>query len=98
MKYRRDRRPGLPRENPLVFYPKFLGNLAWKTWCLARLYYRYHPVRRKLDRMPPPVLDEDAALRPASNEELGELQMYQVSDSARAAAEKAQRRAAQLAR
>ena len=27
LKFRRDRRPSLPRENPLVFYPRF----AWET-------------------------------------------------------------------
>ena len=94
MKYRRDRRPGFPIENPIVFYPRYVGNLIWKLWRLARLYYTYHPVRRELDSMPPPAMDDDAALKPVDSAELGELQMYQVTDAARAAADKAQRRAA----
>lgn len=95
-KFRRDRRPGFRLENPLLFYPKYVGNLIWKTWRLARLYYTYHPTRRKLDNMPPPELENDAAMKPVDADELGELQLYQVSDTARAAAEKAQRRAANL--
>ena len=96
-KHRRDRRPGFPLENPFLFYPKYLANLAWKTWRLARLYYTYHPVRRRLDRMPPPDMADDVALKPVDGDELGELQMYQVSDSARAAADKARRIASRQA-
>ena len=81
-------------ENPLVFYPKYFGELVWKTWKLARLYYTYHPMRRELDSMPPPVLDDDVALKPVDDEELGELELYQASDAARAAADKARRIAA----
>ena len=94
MKHRRDRRPGFPTESPFVFYPKYIGNLAWKTWRLARLYYTYHPLRRRLDSMPPPAMTDDAALKPADADEFGELQMYQVSEAARAAAEKARIRTA----
>ncbi len=93
MKHRRDRRPGLPVENPLIFYPKYFGQLVWKTWRLARLYYTYHPIRRRLDSMPPPELD-DVALKPVDEQELEELDLYQVSDAARQAADKARRIAA----
>jgi len=98
MKHRCDRRPGLPLENPLLFYPKYWGNLVYKICCLTRLFYTYQPIRRKLDRLPPPVMENDVALKPVDVEELDQLQLYQVSDAARAAADKAQRRAANQAR
>ena len=92
LKFRRDRRPGLPKENPLVFYPKYLGNLAYKIWHLARLYYKYHPLRRELDADPSALNYMDTALQPANTDELAELEMYQVTDAARAAVARVQRR------
>ena len=91
LKYRRDRRPGLPIENPLIFYPKYLGSLIYKTCKLAGIYYTYHPVRKKLDAEPPPVDESDVALQRVTQTEWGELELFQVTDAARAAAEKAQR-------
>ncbi len=91
LKFRRDRRPGLPIESPLVFYPKYLGNLAYKIWCLARLYYKYHPLRRKLDADPSSLDYMDIALKPANDDEFSELEMFQVTDAARAAVARVQR-------
>jgi len=91
LKFRRDRRPGLPIESPLLFYPKYLGNLAYKIWRLARLYYKYHPLRRKLDADPSSLDYMDTALKPANDAELSELQMFQVTDAARAAVARVRR-------
>ncbi len=91
LKFRRDRRPGFTIESPLVFYPKNLGNLAYKIWRLARLYYKYHPLRRKLDADPSALDYMDTALKPANDDELSELEMFQVTDAARAAVARAQR-------
>jgi len=93
LKYRRDRRPGFSIEAAWRFYPKYIGNLASKIWCLARLYYTYHPLRKKLDAMPSPMDYMDTALQTVNTEELSELQMFQVTDAARVAAERAKRRA-----
>ena len=40
LKFRRDRRSGLPRENPLVFYTKYWGGTALKVFKYARVYLR----------------------------------------------------------
>ena len=94
IKYRRDRRPGYPIENPLVFYPKYVGNLVAKLWRLGRLYNKYHPLRRQLDEDEFAANYMDTALMPVIDDDLTTLEMFQASDSARAAAAKAQRIAA----
>ena len=37
-KFRRDRRPGMRRENPLVFYPRYVGETAVKAWRYLSIY------------------------------------------------------------
>ena len=98
MKHRRDRRPGFPVANPFLFYPKYFGSLIRKRWRLARLYYTYHPMRRRLESMPPPNMDDDVALKAVDDAELEELELYRLSDAARQAAGKARRIAAREAR
>ncbi|MCP4696350.1 MAG: radical SAM protein [Gammaproteobacteria bacterium] len=63
-KHRRDRRPGLPLENPLVFYPKHI----WET---LLKYIRFYRMTRHYNRICKRVIDEhetdvsnDAAMRP----------------------------------
>lgn len=97
LKYRKDRRPGLPIENPLVFYPRYLANLGLKTWRLARLYYKYHPLRRKLDADSSAQDYTDTALLPANDSDLTHLEMFDATDAARDAAAKAQRKIRQRA-
>ena len=52
--YRRDRRAGLPREHPLVFYGRYAWRLASKHYGLLRMYLSYERGHRR-------------ALRPASD-------------------------------
>lgn len=93
MKYRRDRRPGLPIESAWIFYPKYVSNLLYKLWRLGSLYYKYHPVRRNLNADPSALNYSDTALMSANTDELSELQMFKVTDAARTEAARAIRRA-----
>ena len=61
-KVRRDRRPGLPLESALVFYPKFAWQLCSKTVRAAALYARFLPLRRRLERQGGEVSYTDPAL------------------------------------
>ncbi len=49
-KYRKDRRPTLPVESPLVFYARYIGNLLSKHVTLARLIVKYGLIRARLKR------------------------------------------------
>jgi hypothetical protein len=67
-KYRTDRRPTLPIESPLVFYPKYVANLAQKHFKLARLILRFGWLRYRLKRDPEARKYTDLALTPVSEE------------------------------
>lgn len=81
-KYRRDRRNGLPLENPLVFYPRYIAETLSKHTRLLRLVARLWFVRRRLKRDPLAKDYTDAALTPVSEGDFEELEMYNVSEAA----------------
>jgi Radical SAM superfamily len=61
-KIRSQRRRGLPRENPLVFYPRRLWEVADTQVRLAAFYLSLHRIRKRVERDPRPY--SDAALAP----------------------------------
>jgi radical SAM superfamily enzyme YgiQ (UPF0313 family) len=69
-KYRKDRRPTLPRENPFIFYPRYLGNLLYKHVTLARLIVKYGLIRYKFKGDPNIRNYMDEALTPVADENL----------------------------
>ena len=88
-KYRLDRRPGLPRENPLAFYPReavgFVVNHAKIVAKLAKIWW----FMRGVVKDPAAKAYTDEALRVANDYDGQEL--YQQSESARAVGAKAKR-------
>jgi hypothetical protein len=95
-KVRTDRRPGMPIENPLTFYPRYFGGLVSKHFRIARIVWRMAAVRRAIKRDPNARNYMDAAMTPVTDEELDGLEMFNVTTSARAAADKAKRRLASV--
>jgi Radical SAM superfamily len=93
-KVRRDRRPGMPIEHPLVFYPKYFFALVAKHVAIARIVWRMGAVRRAIKRDPNARNYMDQAMTPVTDEELDGLEMFNVTTSARAAADKAKKRLA----
>jgi hypothetical protein len=67
-KYRKDRRPTLPVESPLIFYPRYLVDLLRKHLTLGRLIVRYGVLRAKLKRNPNIRNYMDNALTPVTDE------------------------------
>jgi hypothetical protein len=61
-KLRRQRRAGLPRENPLVFYVRRVREVLQTHVKLAAFYLYLHRIRRRVERDPHPYTD--AALAP----------------------------------
>ena len=61
-KLRRQRRAGLPRENPLVFYVRRVREVLATHLKLAAFYLYLHRIRRRVERDPRPYTD--AALAP----------------------------------
>ena len=51
-KYRKDRRAGMPLENPLIFYPRYLLETLRKYTRLIQIFVRYNKIRRLVERDP----------------------------------------------
>ncbi|MCP3971341.1 MAG: B12-binding domain-containing radical SAM protein [Rhodobacteraceae bacterium] len=92
IKHRRDRRPGLPLENPIVFYPRYVYGLVRKTLALIAMFKRYRRIRRRLEADEATLSYTDAALTPVSDAELAELDLYSATEAAQAAVAKEQRK------
>jgi radical SAM superfamily enzyme YgiQ (UPF0313 family) len=82
-KYRKDRRPTLPVENPLVFYPRYVADLVYKHLKLAKLIWRYGRLRRQMKRDPNARNYTDAALTPFAEDEFESLEMATVGAAAK---------------
>ncbi|HXE64203.1 MAG TPA: radical SAM protein [Bryobacteraceae bacterium] len=77
-KYRKDRRPELPVENPLVFYPKYAAELVYKHVRLAGQIVRYGRFRYQLKRDPEAKNYMDVALTPVLEEDSSTLELLKV--------------------
>jgi len=94
-KYRRDRRPGMPRENPLVFYPRYAAEIVSKVVRYGALYWRYHRILERVRRTP--ATGVDVAMQPVRDGDLDALELFTATAGARAAADKQRKRKAALA-
>jgi radical SAM superfamily enzyme YgiQ (UPF0313 family) len=90
-KVRTDRRPGLKIENPLIFYPRIVFELVAKHLAIARIVIQMGLARRAIKRDPKAREYRDQALTAVTDAELDGLEMFNVTTSARAAADKAKR-------
>jgi len=77
-KYRRDRRPTLPVENPLVFYPRYIKEFISKHWFMLRLLWKYHRRRNALLADPESQNYTDQALTPVQDDEQDVFELYDV--------------------
>ena len=74
-KYRRDRRPTLPRESVLRFYPRYAGEVVGKHYRMARLAWRFHWFKKRLEQEPGAKNYSDLALTADADTGVGELEM-----------------------
>ena len=88
-KYRLDRRPGMPVESRLSFYPRY----AWETVCkharLARLYWQHRQILRSAIADPPDATD--VAMMPVEDREFATLDLYTATSASRTAVQKQRR-------
>lgn len=87
-KYRRDRRPGLPIESPLIFYPRYLWEMLSKHARLVELIWRMGRIASRLKSDPASKNYTDLSLTPVSDEEFDELEMFSATSGAKAAVDK----------
>lgn len=66
IKRRRDRRPGLPLENPLIFYPKYFYEIVTKCGTMFLTYYRLRRMMKKILKDPKRMEYTDSAVTRAA--------------------------------
>jgi hypothetical protein len=76
-KFRKNRRAGLPLENPLVFYPKTFLEFASKQFQWISLYLRLRLIYTKIKKDPQRFEYEDLALMPVTDDETATRELFQ---------------------
>jgi hypothetical protein len=79
LRFRRDRRPELPRQSPLVFYPKFMAELVARQIRWAHLYLRLYRRYSKLKKDPRRLEYMDLAITPVTDDEIETREMFQTA-------------------
>jgi radical SAM superfamily enzyme YgiQ (UPF0313 family) len=88
-KYRRDRRPHMPRENRVVFYSRYAMEIITKHVRFTTMYMRYRWILRRARRAT--AADPDVAMMPVQDDEFATLQIYSTSPATKIAVEKLRR-------
>jgi hypothetical protein len=81
-KYRRDRRPGLPIESPLIFYPRYLWETITKSFGFLALLRCYKRILARVNNTPAKYTHLDVALTPATKEDLHTLEIFKATEGA----------------
>ena len=97
-KSRHQRRSDLPKESILKFYPKYWGAVCNSNYQLLKRVAKFHLVRRALLKDPSSKEYSDLSLEKVTDNEIALLEMYSVTDAAKAAVAKEQKRRARSAR
>jgi len=84
-KFRRDRRSGMPLENPFVFYAKYWGGTALKAWRYLRVYLRCKAMLNAALKAPDRWTYSDLAIAPPRADEFEALEMYHATAGGEAA-------------
>ena len=85
LKYRRDRRHGMPLENPLLFYPRYWGGTAIKLAKYAAVYWRARRTFNEVMNAPDRWTYTDLAITPPQADEFEALDLYHVTSGGEAA-------------
>ena len=85
VKYRKDRRPGLPIESPLSFYANYAAETATKAAKLVRRWRHLTSIVAKIEADANAKSYRDDALIPVGEEDSEHMELYTQSESIRAA-------------
>jgi hypothetical protein len=85
LKFRRDRRSGLPRENPLIFYPRYLAETLWKVRRYLAVYRQCKAIRDEVLAAPDRWTYSDVAIAPPAADEFETLNLYHATAGGEAA-------------
>ncbi len=89
-KYRRDRRPGMPVESRLAFYPRYAWEIASKHIRAYGLYWQYRRILKHV--LSDSAVHSDIAMQPVQDSEFDKLEMYTATPASKCAVDKLRRR------
>jgi hypothetical protein len=98
LKFRRDRRHGMPLERRLVFYPRYVAQTAVKAWRYLTVYRDARRALKQVLSAPDRWSYTDLAIAPPGEDELDSLDLYHVTSGGEAAVDRVRREAAARAR
>jgi tRNA A37 methylthiotransferase MiaB len=90
-KYRRDRRPGMPRENPLTFYPQYFAGMLTKFAHLVWITLQFKRALRAVQKGSSGETD-DIAMQPVSADDLDDFDLYTATEAAQISVDKIRRK------
>ena len=91
-KYRTDRRPGIPLENPVIFYSRYLCEIVGKHVQMLKIYLSYHRAYLRVMKGQSEPKIPDVAMMPVEAEELDELDLFTVTTAARTFVDKVKKK------
>ena len=91
MKVRTERRPTMPRENPLVFYPKYWTEIVTFHFHLLRLEWQLRRILKRVSKDPARESYTDVALTPPDDHDYDKLDLYQATSGGLGAVNKKQK-------
>jgi len=91
LKYRRDRRHGMPVESLFVFYPKYAWEIASKLGQYGSMIWGAYKLLRRVERDPNSASYTDLAITPPAPDELETLAMFHETSGGEAAVAKKRR-------
>ncbi|HYS49138.1 MAG TPA: radical SAM protein, partial [Xanthobacteraceae bacterium] len=85
LKFRRDRRRGLPIESPLAFYPRYAREILVKAWNYGTTYRRAKKMMKEVLAAPDRWSYTDVAIAPPREDEFDTLELYHATSGGEAA-------------
>ena len=85
LKVRRDRRPGMPIVNPLVFYPWYFAETLGKAWRYYTFWRKSAKIRKEVLADPDRWTYTDLAIAPPLDNEFEALDLYHATTGGEAA-------------
>jgi hypothetical protein len=85
LKFRRDRRSGMPIESPFVFYPRYFGETVAKVWRYWSVYRQCRAILKEVRSAPGRLTYTDVAIATPGTGEFEALDLYRATSGAEAA-------------
>ncbi|NVN86090.1 MAG: radical SAM protein [Rhodopseudomonas sp.] len=79
LKFRADRRYGMPKENPLLFYPRYVASSLYKGWKALRFLLQTNALLKELEAAPDRWTYTDLAIAPPRADEFEALELYHAT-------------------